>query len=108
MRAQALISEEMKCGDDGLKDTPVPIPNTEVKLQHAESSWGIAPCEDRTLPRQLTVLSCTVFFITVYETFVPIRHLCFGKDRNPNPSRPSHDGKMSTNFFLRGYIVSSQ
>ena len=27
------------------------MPNTEVKLQHAESSWGIAPCEDRTLPR---------------------------------------------------------
>ena len=48
---QALISKEMKCGDDGLKDTPVPMPNTEVKLQHAESSWGIAPCEDRTLPR---------------------------------------------------------
>ena len=40
-----------KCGDDGLKDTPVPMPNTEVKLQHAKSSWGIAPCEDRTLPR---------------------------------------------------------
>ena len=27
------------------------MPNTEVKLQHAKSSWGIAPCEDRTLPR---------------------------------------------------------
>ncbi len=27
--------------------------NTEVKLQHAKSSWGIAPCEDRTLPREL-------------------------------------------------------
>ena len=29
------------------------MPNTEVKLQHAKSSWGIAPCEDRTLPREL-------------------------------------------------------
>ena len=27
------------------------MPNTEVKLQHAKSGWGIAPCEDRTLPR---------------------------------------------------------
>jgi hypothetical protein len=27
--------------------------NTEVKLQHADSSWGIAPCKDRTLPRYL-------------------------------------------------------
>ena len=26
------------------------MPNTEVKLQRAESSWGIAPCEDRALP----------------------------------------------------------
>ena len=51
MRAQALVRKDKECGDDGLKDTPVPMPNTEVKLQHAESSWGIAPCEDRTLPR---------------------------------------------------------
>jgi hypothetical protein len=27
------------------------MPNTEVKLLHAKSSWGIAPCEGRTLPR---------------------------------------------------------
>ena len=26
------------------------MPNTEVKLLSADSSWGIAPCEDRTLP----------------------------------------------------------
>ena len=51
MRAQALVRRDKECGDDGLKDTPVPMPNTEVKLQRAESSWGIAPCEDRTLPR---------------------------------------------------------
>ena len=38
-------------GGESKKDTPVPMPNTEVKLQHAKSSWGIAPCEDRTLPR---------------------------------------------------------
>ena len=53
MRAQALVRRDKECGDDGLKDTPVPMPNTEVKLQHAESSWGIAPCEDRTLPRKI-------------------------------------------------------
>ena len=40
-------------GGESKKDTPVPMPNTEVKLQHAESSWGIAPCEDRTLPRKI-------------------------------------------------------
>ena len=51
MRAQALVRKDKECGDDGLKDTPVPMPNTEVKLQRAESSWGIAPCEDRASPR---------------------------------------------------------
>ena len=50
MRAQALVRKDKECGDDGLKDTPVSMPNTEVKLQHAESSWGIAPCEDRASP----------------------------------------------------------
>ena len=56
MRAQALVRRDKECGDDGLKDTPVPMPNTEVKLQHAESSWGIAPCEDRKLPCELKAM----------------------------------------------------
>ncbi len=30
-------------GDDGEEATPVPIPNTEVKLFSADGSWGIAP-----------------------------------------------------------------
>jgi hypothetical protein len=30
-------------GDDGEKVTPVPIPNTAVKLLSADGSWGIAP-----------------------------------------------------------------
>ena len=38
-------------GGESKKDTPVPMPNTEVKLCHADSSWGIAPCEGRSLPR---------------------------------------------------------
>ena len=37
-------------GDDSETATPVPMPNTEVKRLSAESSWGISPCEDRTLP----------------------------------------------------------
>ncbi len=42
--------QKIKCGDDGKKDTPVPISNTEVKLLSADSSWGFS-CEGRTLPR---------------------------------------------------------
>ena len=33
-----------------MKDTPVSIPNTEVKLQNADSSWRNASCEGRKLP----------------------------------------------------------
>ena len=37
-------------GDDGEEATPVPIPNTEVKLFSADGSWDASPCESRTLP----------------------------------------------------------
>ena len=30
-------------GNDGEEVTPVPIPNTEVKLFSADGSWGIPP-----------------------------------------------------------------
>ena len=29
------------CGDDGKKDTPVPMPNTEVKLLSADGSADV-------------------------------------------------------------------
>ena len=40
----------LKFGDDSEKVTPVPIPNTEVKLLSADGSWGFSPCESRTSP----------------------------------------------------------
>jgi hypothetical protein len=39
-----------RSGGNGEKVTPVPIPNTEVKLLSADGSWGESPCESRTLP----------------------------------------------------------
>ena len=36
--AQAVIYNHS--GDDGKEDPPVPIPNTEVKLFYAESTYG--------------------------------------------------------------------
>ena len=36
-------------GNDG-KDTPVPIPNTVVKLPSAEDTWTVASRENRSLP----------------------------------------------------------
>ena len=32
-----------KFGDDGREVTPVPIPNTEVKLSSADGSWDLVP-----------------------------------------------------------------
>ena len=37
-------------GDPSGEATPVPIPNTEVKLSSAEDTWGATPWEDRSSP----------------------------------------------------------
>ena len=36
-------------GNDGREVTPVPIPNTEVKLSSADGSWDLVPVRG-TLP----------------------------------------------------------
>ena len=36
-----------KFGGNAKEVTPVPIPNTEVKLFKAESTWGAGPWEDK-------------------------------------------------------------
>ena len=36
-----------KSSDDGKEVTPVPIPNTAVKLFSADGTWGAAPWESR-------------------------------------------------------------
>ena len=43
-----------KSGDNSEEVTPVPIPNTEVKLSSAEDTWWEAAWEIRTSP----VFSC--------------------------------------------------
>jgi hypothetical protein len=48
-------SSSKECGGNGKKDTPVPMPNTVVKLLNAESSWWETACEDRKLPRETRV-----------------------------------------------------
>ena len=35
--------DEYRSGDDSEEVTPVPIPNTEVKLFSADGSWGFPP-----------------------------------------------------------------
>ena len=54
------ISKEMfimiKVGNDGREVTPVPIPNTEVKLSSADGSWDLVPvrvgrCQANIIPQ---------------------------------------------------------
>ena len=39
-------------GANGGEGTPVPIPNTEVKLTRVENTWLETAWEDRTVPTQ--------------------------------------------------------
>ena len=41
--------------DNSYKDTPVPMPNTEVKLVNAESTWLEATLEDRKLLNKMSI-----------------------------------------------------
>ena len=41
---------ETICGDNSEEETPVPIPNTEVKLLSAEGTWRAASRENMTMP----------------------------------------------------------
>ena len=43
-------------GDSSGEATPVPIPNTEVKLSSAEDTQGAAPRENRSLPGSFALL----------------------------------------------------
>ena len=43
-------------GDDSEEVTPVPIPNTEVKLFSADGSWGFPPVRVGRSPELLKTL----------------------------------------------------
>lgn len=55
-------------GDDGGEDTPVPMPNTEVKLPSAEDTWRGTAREKRTPPvREEREGRHEAFFLYIYE-----------------------------------------
>ena len=49
-------------GVDCDEGTPVPIPNTVVKLINVENTWLATAWEDRTMPTQRTDSSESVLF----------------------------------------------
>ena len=44
-------------GDNSLRDPPVPIPNTEVKPQHADGTWLATARESRSSPDSISLSS---------------------------------------------------
>ena len=60
------------CGDNSLKDPPVLIPNTEVKLQRAESTCRVTCREDRSLPHSTDTVHferCFLFYLFIIKYF---------------------------------------
>ena len=47
-------------GGNGWEATPVPIPNTEVKLPRADNTWLATAREDRSLPDSIIFLHSSV------------------------------------------------
>mgnify|MGYP000935690118 CR=1 FL=1 len=47
----------MSLGDSSDEGTPGNIPNPEVKLVSADGTWGAAPWESRSLPRDFFILN---------------------------------------------------
>ena len=52
-------------GGNSCEDTPVPMPNTEVKLTNAESTWLEAAWEDRKLPNKMRHLQRCLFYLAI-------------------------------------------
>ena len=62
------------CGDDSVEDPPVLIPNTEVKLNCAESTWLATAWEDKESPHSIFkafLITRKVFYfcVTLSEFF---------------------------------------
>ena len=54
------------CGGNSLEVPPVPIPNTEVKLQYVEDTWLVTARKNRSLPHFLSPRSvCRVGLFVV-------------------------------------------
>ena len=56
-------------GDNGERDPPVPIPNTEVKLSSAENTWLVTAREDREMPtRSIHPNGCFALYSSIAQS----------------------------------------
>ena len=63
------VGKTDEVGVEYAEGTPVPIPNTEVKLGGAENTWVVTPREDREMPTRWEQMftSALLFFYTAQE-----------------------------------------
>ena len=50
MNHHSIEYNNTQCGGDSEKDTPVPMPNTEVKPLNADGTWMVTSWESRKSP----------------------------------------------------------
>ena len=61
-----------KAGGDDAEDTPVPIPNTEVKLRSADDTWRATARESRKLPAEKNNRSARVGYFLCGAVFATV------------------------------------
>ncbi len=61
-----VVKFNIRYGDDSMKDTPVPIPNTEVKLHYADGTRRETSRETRKLPNNLRLAFASLFYLHIY------------------------------------------
>ena len=102
--AEAVESKLNKVsGDNSLRDPPVPIPNTEVKPQHADRTWLETARESRSSPDSTEDIQLNVLFLlhkiaktersarrTGTRTASPRRGFPPAASRFPGKKRDSH------------------
>ena len=76
--------------DNSGEETPVPIPNTEVKLSSADGSWGQRPCESRSslgnvkrsMPLNRRHASFFAVFIRIFLYYLKESYVSFSKKKD--------------------------
>ena len=53
------------CSDNSCEDTPISMPNIEVKLTNAESTWLEATWEDRKLLNKISISYEVLFLLCI-------------------------------------------
>ena len=84
-----------KAGGDDAEDTPVPIPNTEVKLRSADDTWRATARESRKLPAEKNNRSARVgYFLRGARWWMRQRNFIgrVGRLRNEFPRRAAVAG----------------